>query len=352
MTEPPTPKPLRPPLREFLYVDTDKTRALLAQLDDGIIESVENKDSYRKRFGGGLKAIVEVAEDSGKEEVSRKSTSDALFLTLEQALEADGELADISEQVANTSTWENEGSLEQEFPSGSIVRITAAGFLFDSSYFADSLSNFAAVNAGLANLSGTMASPTPVVPPKARQEQRKSQEKGALAVAPEWPDLPLEARIPMGGPIGPAGIDGRTLRGLIQMTRGLYNPGLNLQLFPCDGTDAIVSCRLQEGRRYLDSEKDVLFARYGVVPQEWTVVGYIGQYPRPLEIAPEQNFMGGKGNVIRAKVSKGVHSLLQYLGTLGFADLAQPQTVSVVPLAVYRYLNPRRYTAGPALDLN
>lgn len=329
-------------LREFLYVDVDKTRALLAQLDEGIIEQVQVRDARRKVFGGGVKAFVEASEESVSEEATQKSMADAFFPVLESALESLGELRDISEEARDENNWSDDNLMRKAYPPGTIIRVTASGFFFDSRFFADSIANVVAVGVGLENtLNARPEQPAAPVPPRAKQPRPAGAGSGSrIAVAKEWPDLPLEAQIPLDA--RPLGLSGEQMRGLIQVARGLYSPGLNLQLFPVANNDAMISCRLQEGRRYLDSERDVLFARYGVTLQEWTVVGYVGQFADSLGEFPEYNFMSGAG-IVRSRFTKFIHLFLQFLGTSGFADLAQQPSFSVVPLAVYRYLNPSKH---------
>jgi hypothetical protein len=68
------------------------------------------------------------------------------------------------------------------------------------------------------------------------------------------------------------------VRGIVKIARGLFAPGLHLNLVPTTSDRIIIGARLQEGRAYLDSDPDILFARYGLGFQEWTLVGSIGHY--------------------------------------------------------------------------
>lgn len=47
-------------LGEFLYVDSDKVRGLLAQLDQGIIEGSSEVEKSEKLTGGDLKGLTEL----------------------------------------------------------------------------------------------------------------------------------------------------------------------------------------------------------------------------------------------------------------------------------------------------
>ena len=135
---------------------------------------------------------------------------------------------------------------------------------------------------------------------------------------------------------------------MVQVSRGVYSPGLYLNLQPSKEQNHVVSARLEEGRSFLDSEVDVLFARYGAGYQEWTLVGVIGHHglENPEQDFSEPTFLDSDGHVVRSSFSEFINSFMQFLGKLGFADLVQAPAFSVVPVAVYRMLNPREVDSG------
>lgn len=340
-------------LREFLYVDVSKVRGLMAQLDDGILESTVSTESSKKTTGGGVKGFASHEAEWGDTNQATKSKGDALFSTLESALESEGLLSDISDLVIDSSLWLS-GGLRENYPAGSLVRITCNGHLFDSRFVARTFANFAATAVGLQNLDAMDSSPSQTpLPPQAKKAGGAGQKGPKLpkrAVPADWSPLPLEAEIPPDLSVLDGGLTGRNLQGIIQVSRGVYSPGLYLNLQPSDEKTHVVSARLEEGRSFLDSDVDVLFARYGVGFQQWSLVGTVGHHGdyHPKVDFKQGDFLDADGNVVRAAFSQFVNSFMQYLGTLGFADLVQAPAFSVVPIAVYRVLNPRQ--AG--LDLN
>ena len=66
-------------LREFLYVDTDKVRGLLAQLEGGVSEGESETTRGEKRSGIGMKGLAEHYQQWGNERLVQKSLGDALF---------------------------------------------------------------------------------------------------------------------------------------------------------------------------------------------------------------------------------------------------------------------------------
>ena len=150
-------------LREFLYVDTEKVRSMLAELEGGIEEEIRKTERHDKRTEGGVRGIGLHQQSWGNEEYVNKSLGDAIFPALEDILAAEGLLVDISEQAKDVDVW-NSGDLPNEHPPGSIVRVTAPGALFDARYVATVLGGFAASYTGLVDM-GAMGSRPPEPPP-------------------------------------------------------------------------------------------------------------------------------------------------------------------------------------------
>jgi hypothetical protein len=97
-----------------------------------------------------------------------------------------------------------------------------------------------------------------------------------------------------------------------------------------------ITARLQEGRRFLDSEPEILFARYGLQPQDWTLVGTVGSYSVAADFEYNSPEMMAGGRPSRPGIVAGINDLLELLCTLGLADLPQHPGMSIVPFAVYR----------------
>ncbi|WP_456243122.1 DUF6414 family protein [Streptomyces canus] len=95
--------------------------------------------SQEKRYTVGPRSVAQHLQVAGSERYTQRSLGDAIFPTLEEALESEGLLRDISEEAADPSQW-GSGGLERIAPPGSLVRITAMGSLFDTRYAASVLS--------------------------------------------------------------------------------------------------------------------------------------------------------------------------------------------------------------------
>jgi hypothetical protein len=125
------------------------------------------------------------------------------------------------------------------------------------------------------------------------------------------------------------------LEGLVQLSRGMFSPGLHLNLSPAGMDSHIITARLQEGRQFLDGEAEVLFARYGAGVQSWTLVGSIGYYGETTdELGEAAGLVDDDRN--RSACMSYVNKFMSFIGTLGFVDAPSEPGFSVVPLAVYR----------------
>lgn len=330
-----------PVLREYLYVDIQKVRGLLAQLDDGIVETMRIADKLEKVTGLGVKGIADHSRRSGEDSTSEKAMGDALFPILEDALMTTGFLRDLSEELQGTVAWAENG-VAATLPLGSLVRITAQGRLFDARYIASTFSGMLTASQGLEawpDVATEWASQKAALPPKAKSQAQKSKERRQRAKEAEGPRF-LEDELPDVDSAFGTEISREFLEGLIRLARGLYAPGVHLFLKPTGNPDHAVFARLEEGRQYLDSEPEVLFSRYGMGEQEWTVVGSIGSHDdRTAELKPDFS-RPDETSISRVGMAEFINMFMQILGRTGMSNLPQWPSFSVVPLAVYRTVHP------------
>lgn len=326
-------------LREYLYVDTTAVRGVLAQLNAGIVESETAASGNEKKTSAGVKGFVEHRQNWGEHFSTTKATADALFPQLEEALEGEGLLEDVSDLLVQKESW-GHGVMEVSLPPGKIIRATAPGYLIDARFIATILSGFAVVNRGLVNMRILEHAPPAIVPPKAKPKGGKGYQE-----LPGESDS-LEGQIPLGkisfGPDDDSEITGEFFRGITQVTRGMFAPGLHLSLSPRVDQAGAISVRLQEGRQYLDMDPDILFAHYGVGAQEWTVVGTIGHHPLPDPDMANSDFTNLDGSVRRGDFGRYVNQMGTMLANLGFTDLPQAPGFSIIPWAVYRTIGTPR----------
>ncbi|MGV9246733.1 DUF6414 family protein [Streptomyces sp. NPDC003710] len=319
-------------LREFLYVDTDKVRSMLAQLDGGVAEEERETGREEKRTTVGPRGVAQHFQGFGSERYTQKSLGDALFPMLEEALESESLLRDISEEVSEAEQWSS-GKLASLAPPGSLVRITAPGSLFDSRYIANSFAAVAAVSMGLQGIGAlTVPPPRSSGGKNGKGQQRNRPPKPGETTREELEDLIPDFRMDADGSV----VDAHDLRSILKVARGVFAPGLHINLSPVKSSEIMITSRLQEGRQYLDTEPDILFARYGTEEQEWTLVGSVGHYGSKDAPSPNDAFVNSDGSVSRGKLATFINAHMRTLGATGFIDLVQHPGFSVIPFAVYR----------------
>ncbi|GAB2984223.1 DUF6414 family protein [Saccharothrix stipae] len=315
-------------LREYLYVDIDKVRSFAGQLMEGIPEEARSTEKKAKQLSLGVKSVAGSNTDWSVEDYVNRSLTDSLFGNLEEILESEGWLVDISDHVRSTDT--DLGSLQDLYPPAQLIRITCPGVLFDARFVARVLGGLAAASDGLvginASLTKSAASGSPRAGKKQRPDDRRSSPlEGSLEAEVEDFDSTLLK------------IDASQLRSLVKLARGVFTPGVHLMLTPRKD-DIAITARLQEGRKYLETDSEILFSRYGTAQQEWTLVGSIGTYgeAESPQTSATNSFTDGDERVSRPKFATFVNSFLQLVGNKGLADVPQYPGFSVVPLAVYR----------------
>ncbi|MCO8274790.1 hypothetical protein M1L60_29760 [Actinoplanes sp. TRM 88003] len=322
-------------LRELIYVDTDKVRSLLSQMDGGVAEDIRVTEKKQGRMSGGMRNVASREHVWGSEESAQRSLADAVFPTLEEALTVEGYLADISHELA-TGEPDTFEQLMENHPPGSVVRISAPARLFDARYVAKAFAGFATAFQGVLQLDNDGPAQSRARNQKPGPSKSKKGETSRLITDP-LPEA-LEELIEDYNASGAIeSIPPEQIRGFIKIARGVFHPGLHITMATAGMGGVSVTARLQEGRRFLDSEPEILFARYGLHEQDWTMVGTIGSYAPPPGYQYElTDITREDGNVSRRKIVQSVNDLLSLLGSIGFADQPEYPGLSIVPLAVYR----------------
>ncbi|MFJ9346238.1 hypothetical protein [Streptomyces sp. NPDC101237] len=320
-------------IREFLYVDVEKVRSILAQVE-GSVPETSSAAERTVRNGHGDSRTTYNYESSDESRIN-KSLADSLFPSLEESLNSEDLVRDITEKAKNSEYWTS-GNLRAENPPGSLIRLTAPGALFDARYVAASFAGLGASVTGFQGLDSETPEPA-TLPPAVRRRINKSQGKGGNS---HTASNELEDRVPEFTFSGGEDFNSENLRNMIKIARGLFTPGLHLNFFPVDDFDYSVSVRLNEGRQYLDSDSEILFARYGTQEQEWTLVGSIGHHADEGSTIFDEagSFTDESGRVVRGRAAKFINRFLGFMGASGFSDLPQYPGFSVVPLAVYRQI--------------
>jgi len=316
-------------LREYVYVDIDKVQGLAGQLYDGVPDKATNLSERQKQLGVDLKFLRGQTSSGSADSVDR-NLGDSIFKDLEADLEAIGLLSDKSDDLKEREAWA--GTPDNLYP-GQIIRITAPGTLFHPNQMADALVGVATAGQGMSEM-GISSETKDSSAAKNKNAPQKGGNRSGRQPHPEprFPEdlLPQSETLPMLD--APRGL----LSGIIKVIRGVFGEGVHLHLRPAGPEGPVISARLEPGRKFLDSSPEVLFSRYGLHEQDWTLVGMIGQLGISGEDSATPDVMNQNASINRAKFVDLVSTFMDQ--TNGFVDLPQAPGFSVVPLAVYRGL--------------
>ncbi|WP_143517095.1 hypothetical protein [Pseudonocardia sp. MH-G8] len=323
--------------REYLYADLARARSLLAQRLGGVPEEHRSTDSALGHLAVGMRNYLGIGRETKTETYEQRSLLDAIFPALEELLDAERWLTDIS-PVVHSSESANPSDLRDLVEPGSIIRLTAHAQMFDASYVAHTFAGTSAAVGGISALSSSPNSGT-TSGGRASGPQRERPGKSPKHGQPSVP-VKLEDLIEDFPSAAMQGMDVRTLREMVKVTRGMFGDGLHLLLNTTGRVGWTATARLQKGRQYLDAEPEILFSRYGTAPLQWTVVGAIGHFSERSSTTGlrEMDFMNPDGTASRSKMIAGLNSLMALVANQGFADTPPFPGFSIIPLAVYRLI--------------
>lgn len=307
-------------VRDFLYLDIERVRSLLAHLDGGVVEATVEKfkSSKQGRAGVSLFQIFDLGgtlvRERGTEQT--KTLQDALFMLFEESALASG-LFHVGVDLADPGSWED-GRVHDVLQEGRLIRTTGPTRILDAKHFRERVERFAK----WPRLIASFTAQDQLAGIKSEKERERRLQQIAAAS--------------MGGP------------GSIQLIRDigefvdLFMGGqISMRHFPC-GIErpeyAFVGVLL--GRPgYLQEEREALFGKYGATASPWTVVAQIASVPG--ERTPERDFRVGdlvdaSDRIDRAEFEEMAVRLMEYLEIAGIAEGPQFPAIAVTPLAVFR----------------
>jgi hypothetical protein len=313
-------------IRDFLYLDIERVRSLLAQLEGGVVEATVEKlkSSKQGRAGISVFQIFELRGNLVRERGSEqtKTLQDALFMLFEEAALASG-LFDPGVELDNHEAWET-GRVHEVLREGQLVRSTGATRILDAKHFRERVERFARWPRLLASFTGQEQ--------LANIKSDKERERRLQQITAET----------VGGP------------GAIQLIRDigefvdLFLGGqISMRHFPCgiDYPDLAFVGMLLGRAGYLQEEREALFGKYGATASPWTVVAQVATVPRVPVSKPDLNFgdlVTASDRIDRAQFEEMAMKIMEILETMGIAEGPQFPSIAVTPLAVFREVDADR----------
>lgn len=292
-------------IRDFLYLDTERVRGLLAQLEGGVVDSVVERESDAAEAGGqalvfglfNVRALLR--RERGKEHA--KSLQDAIFVVFEEAANELGLFREI-EGVHDPRVW-REGRIHDQLREAQLVRMTGPARIFDAKLYQQRAHRFA--DWSIVQERSTEEPEDEEGNPRERMTEDEKREETQFIR-----DLGDQFGLMLGGLI-------------------------SFRLFAC-GTqepDFAFACTLSE--TLLQDEREVLAGRYGAAPSGWTLVAQVATLPPPLE---QSEVTVPREEVVSRRTWLELQAALnvERMEREGFFEGPTYPSVSVTPLAVYR----------------
>lgn len=337
-------------LREFLYVDMTRTRSLLAQLDEGVVETTVKKRSTSR--GVDLNAAVSAIKAGFKrsdssESAQTRSLEDFLFVALEEIIEAEGILQDVD--CGSISDWED-STFHGRMREGQPIRVNADVMFLDPTFvkarldrlmnFFGSMTAFQEQKVDAQSQLMRQAADRKIeeavakAPRDRRSDTKRTKEKEANKAVEDFKQKQLSKLGATTDEVQPV---------VEMMSDFLESDSIAVRVLPFGREETSYSFvgSLLGRDEYIQPEREALFSRYGAVVSGWTCVLQVAAIPsrEPVE---EMDFselgkdMVNEGVVDRGKMESLALRLLSQLESMGLAEGPRWPTVSVVPLGIYR----------------
>lgn len=121
-----------PDLRDYLFVDRQRVGSLLAQFAEGLPSERAESANRSRKLQAGIKNFFSIEEDRGGSDSQTLALADLHVSQLEENAEALGMLADVSEQIEKRKNWLR-GKVRNRLKPGMLLRVTAPTQISDIS---------------------------------------------------------------------------------------------------------------------------------------------------------------------------------------------------------------------------
>lgn len=308
-------------LKEFLYVDVDRVRSLLAQIQGGFIEAITSEST--NEFEAAAEArIFGIGGRGGYTRGARteesRSTQDVTFVVFERLANEEGLITELDASFCNPAAWAT-GEPHTKLREGQLIRIECDLQVLDAGLVGERLNRFDQLATALVGFSSD-ALP---IPKNATQKQKTELSKAAKTAI-------------MGG------ADPEMLRSIGEFISAFVGDSISVRLLPCglEHLEYGFSGPLLGRREYIQEERENLFSRYGSRPSKWTAVAQIAGIPSQDEDEFNPSEMSalrpGTDIISRAATERLAAGMLAYMESIGLVEGPRWPSVSITPLGIYR----------------
>lgn len=343
------PQGFQPRLRDTLYLDTERARALLSQLTGGIVEEViERRESQGSQRLGARVLGLEAGKDASTADSVEQSTTfvHALLSLFEEAAEESGLLTHVP--LDDAASW-LDGKVHTQLVAGQLVCVTAPTRILDAEHVgAEMLRALELINsvATLEELSNPTPLPPQTPPPPPSKHGKASKQQ---RIDPEdFKQAMISSRFEQ--TLGMSPEAALHVKGMFETILG---SGVSVRIFPCgaENPELALAGRLTSADRFLRDEPETLFAKYGWDATDWTVIGQLATVPLRPEGAVEAAQTEGSEHhpasepACEADEADGLNreqfeglgiEMMNTLSEAGVVDAPRFPGLTITPIAIYR----------------
>ena len=324
-------------VREFLYVDLQRIRSYYAQLNRGVVESVVNRDTNSKEGEAdarllGFGAAGSISREREREEA--RSLQDLNYVIFEELFEKEGLIKDVDDLVDDVDAWASR-RVHTSLDEGQVIRYTGFVQILDPEFTQKRIDQIIRFGSAIVGMQ---------VGPQAAMSGAPPARKGGSTKSGSRPQSAEQVRNMLKEELFQAALGGDVsiaqINDISSAVGAFTNETISVRVLPfgTERFDYHFAGTLLSRSEYIQEEREALFARYGYLLEDWTVVMQVARIPNPDEVAPG---VGGvemfkDGAVDRPAFENQVLSLVRLFESQGFAEGPRFPSISVTVLAIYR----------------
>jgi hypothetical protein len=305
-----------PTLRDLLYLDRQRVRQLLAQVDGGVLEKIVERatEGTRRRSGATLLKTVDLQRELTRDafEETTVSLEDALLDLLMSSLD-ELEWITYVDGLDDPERWTS-GEVHAQLTPGALLRLVGPTQILDPAFIKS-----------VVDRSMT-----------AMETMALFAEGGLAAANRSKSDRTRLARVAATKLMG--GLSPDAARQVGDVFVAFFGEGMVVRHLPCgedDRSNAFVG-PLSDEPSYLSDTRSALFSKYGSAPSDWTLVAQVATVPDEMSPAGDEVDEDDEGALDRAHFEALAVNILRGLEDAGLTGAPAFPTITVTPIALYR----------------
>jgi hypothetical protein len=281
-------------IRDFFYLDTERVRSFIAQLQEGLPEAVQKSHTHTGK--GGLSHVVRAEYAMERAESETRSMHHYLYSMLETALQRENKLVEVDESYP-LERWNGES-----LPDGTLILARGRIQLLDVQRTVDALQSLPRLMKAISRI------------------QRSSLRQGAA---------PPSGRSKHTPPTNDLGFDPKDVADIGDVVEGLYGNVIRLRVFPFPDNAHCLAANLSLDN--LHYERSSLFSVGAIIPaSQWRVMGIVDQMA-----VSSGSAVTGSGQTLE-DILMGM--LEAFSGIAKMTVSLQWPVIGLTPLAIYRLI--------------